>query len=230
MADTLSHTALFGVAVSFWLGTTLMPTVLVAAVVFALLIERLRRVKQIFGESVLSILLTASLALTMVLISLKGGYKVDLLSYLFGSITTVTRSDLFYIALLGTLIILAVLKNYRALFLASLSEELAATSGIAVERVNLLLILMTSLFVSVAMQVVGILLISGLLVIPVVTAMLWEQDFRKTLLAAISFSLFSVLTGLLLSYWFNIASGGAIILVACLLLVISLAGRRVHLL
>ncbi|HNT30457.1 MAG TPA: metal ABC transporter permease, partial [bacterium] len=173
---------------------------------------------------------TASLALTMVLISLKGGYKVDLLSYLFGSITTVTRSDLFYIALLGTLIILAVLKNYRALFLASLSEELAATSGIAVERVNLLLILMTSLFVSVAMQVVGILLISGLLVIPVVTAMLWEQDFRKTLLAAISFSLFSVLTGLLLSYWFNIASGGAIILVACLLLVISLAGRRVHLL
>jgi len=226
IADTLAHIALMGVAVGLLAGTQPLPTAIVLTVIFSLGIEWLRRVGNMYGESVLAIFLSGSLAVTTILLSIGNGFNRDLFSYLFGSITTVAPGDLPLMIGMAIVILLVVGVFYRQLFAVALNEELARASGINVDRYNALLIVLTALVVAMSLRVVGALLIGALIVMPVLSAMQLRQSFRDTLMLAVSFSLIAVISGLILSYYFDLATGGTVVLVALVLLLSSLALRR----
>ena len=214
MADSLAHVSLAGVALGLLLGIYPLYTAVAVAVVTAIVIEKLRSARGISGEVALAMFLSGGLAVAIVLIGLGKGFGVDLFSYLFGSITTVQATDLWIIGGLSIVVLAMVLLLYKELVYASFDEEAALVSGVPTRGINIILMVLTAVTVSVAMRVVGVLLIGALMVIPVVTAMQMRQSFRNTILIAIVFSLAAVGAGLFLSYYLNLASGGTIVVVS----------------
>jgi len=157
-----------------------------------------------------------------VIISLARGFNVDLFSFLFGSIATVTREEIYFVILLGGVILVLTVLFYKELFLISFDEEIAQASGLKTRRFNLILLILSALTVSLSMRIVGVLLIGALMVIPVVTAMQFNRSFRQTLFLSILISLFCVISGLFLSYYLDLASGGTIVLVALFIFILGL--------
>ncbi|MBU3978800.1 metal ABC transporter permease [Patescibacteria group bacterium] len=226
IADTLSHVSLAGVAIGLLLKVNPLITAVIAAVVSSIAIERLRISKRIFGESALSIFLSGSLALAIVLIGFAGGFGVDLFSYLFGSITTVKQIDVYIIAVLGILVIAAIIAFYKELVYVTIDEEAAKLSGVPTKFINILLIVLSAFTVALSIPIVGVLLISALVVIPVVSALQFKKSFLATIFYAEGFSLFSVIAGIISSFYLNIPAGGAIVLIALVIFVSILLSRR----
>ncbi len=226
IADTLSHVSLAGVAIGLLLKVNPLVTAVIAAVVSSIAIERLRISKRIFGESALSIFLSGSLAIAVVLIGLAGGFGVDLFSYLFGSITTVKQIDVYIIAVLGILVIAAIIAFYKELVYVTIDEEAAKLSGVPTKFINILLIVLSAFTVALSIPIVGVLLISALIVIPVVSALQLKKSFLATIFYAEGFSLFSVITGIISSFYLNIPAGGAIVLITLAIFVLILLLRH----
>lgn len=226
IADTLSHVALAGVAGGLLLRTYPLAGALVAGLVGAVGIERLRVSGRLFGEAALAIFLSGGFAVAVVLISLARGFNVDLFSYLFGAITAVQPRDLWVILGLGLVVLAAVVILYKELFAITFDEEGARVQGIPVDVLNLLLTTLVALTVVLAMRIVGILLTSALLVIPSITALRLARNFRSTLWIAVLCSLISVVTGMIVSFYLDLAAGGTIVLVALVLFGIASAGGR----
>jgi len=226
IADTLSHVALAGVAGGLLLQTYPLAGALVAALVGAVGIERLRTSGRLFGEAALAIFLSGGFAVAVVLISLARGFNVDLFSYLFGAITVVQPRDLWVIVLLGLVVLGAVTLLSKELFAITFDEESARVQGLPVDILNLLLTVLVAVTVVVAMRIVGILLTSALLVIPAVTALRLARSFRTTLVVAVACSLVSVLVGMIVSFYLDIAAGGAIVLAALTLFGAATLARR----
>ncbi len=229
IADTLSHVSLAGVAVGLLLNVNPLLTALAASIVSSVAIDHLRVSKKVYGESALSIFLSGSLALAIVLIGLAHGFTVDLFSYLFGSIVTVKQSDIYLIFGLGIVITLVLAAFFKELISIAFDEEAATVSGIPVKFLNTLFTVLAAATIAIAIPIIGILLISALLVLPVVTAIQLKQSFRATLLWAEIISVVSVVTGILASFYLNTSSGGMIVLIMLFIFAIILAstsGKR----
>lgn len=222
IADTLAHTALAGIAAGILFGVSPLAGALAVSAAAALGMERLRSGEKIFGESVLVIFLSGSLAVASVLVSLARGFNIGFYNFLFGSIAAVTPLYLYVILTTAAAATALVTVFYKELFLISFDEELARSSGLRVSVLNTLLTLLTALIVSLAMQVVGALLVGALMVIPFITAIQFKRGFRDTVFLAVGISLISVFAGLFLAYYLNLASGGAIVLVALAFFLFSL--------
>ncbi len=217
IADTLSHVSLAGVAIGLLLKINPILTAVVVSVVSSIAIERLRLSKKIYGESALAIFLSGSLAVAIVIISFAHGFNVDLFNYLFGSIVTVKQADIYLIAAIGIIVITTIVALYKELVYISFDEESARVAGIPAKAINILFIGLTALTVSIAIPIVGVLLISALIVIPVVTALQLKKSFKMTIAAAEIISVFSVIMGIISSYYLNTSAGGTIILVSLLI-------------
>ncbi len=226
MADTLAHVSLVGVAVGLLTNLNPVLSSLVTAVIASIGIERLRESKKVFGESVLALFLSGGLAIAVVLISLSHGFSVNLVSYLFGSITTVSTSDIYIIAGASIIIFATVLILYKEFFFISFNEELAVANGLNVRALNILLIVLAAITVSLSMRIVGVLLIGALMIIPIVSAMQFKLSFKKTLITGIIISLISVISGLFASYYLNLATGGTIVVIALIIFCLSLIINR----
>lgn len=222
IADTLSHVSLAGIAIGLFLKINPLIAAIIAAVFSSIVIERLRISKRIFGESALSIFLSGSLALAIVLISMADGSGVDLFSYLFGSITTVKQIDVYLISILGILVICSVIAFYKELVYVTVDEEAAKVSGIPTKFINTLLIILSAFTVALSLPIVGVLLISALLVIPVVSALQLKKSFLTTIFYAEGFSLLSVIAGIVFSFYLNIPAGGAIVLITLAIFISTL--------
>ncbi len=214
IADTLSHTALAGIAVALLLGADPLGGALIAALLAGVGIERLRARGQVSGEAALAVLLSAGYAVAVVLLSFGRGFTPDLFAYLFGALTAVQPQDLWLMVPLGGTVVGTVGALYKELFAVTLDEEAARAQGIAVDALNLLFTLLVAATVVVAMRVVGILLTGALLVLPPLAAMRIARSFRTTLSLAVAFGLVSVLGGLLVSFYLDVAPSGAVVLVA----------------
>ena len=213
IADTLSHVSLAGIAIGLLLGINPVLTALAAAVVASLGIERLRTSKKVYGESALALFFSGSLALAVVILSLAHGFNANLFGYLFGSIVTVTDSDVWTILTLALLVILTLGIFYKALVYVTFDEEAAKVSGVPVRLVNTVLIILAALTVALAIPIVGVLLIAALIVIPVVTALQLKKSFLVSIVYAEIFSILSVVAGILVSFYGNLATGGTIVLI-----------------
>lgn len=221
IADTLSHVSLAGVAIGLLAKLNPLITAIVAAVISSIVIERLRISKRIFGESALAIFLSGSLAVAIVLISLAHGFSVGLFNYLFGSITTVKQTDVFIIAALGVLVIGAIIAFYKELVYVTVDEEAAKVSGIPTKGINILLIILAALTVSLAIPIVGVLLIAALVVIPIVTALQMKKSFKQTIFIAEIISVFSVISGIITAFYLDLSPGGTIVLITIGIFIIT---------
>lgn len=226
MADTLAHVSLVGVAVGVLTRTHPVISAVVASTLAAVLIERLRGLKKLFAESILAIFLSGSLAVAVVIMSLGNGFNVDLLSYLFGSISTIGALDLYLLSALFALSLASVALFYKEFFLVSFDEEFAEAGGVRAKALNLFIVIIAAVMVSLAMRIVGVLLVGALMVIPVVSARQFELSFKNTILVSVVFSLISVISGLFFSYYFDLASGGTIVIISLLIFLAAFLVNR----
>ncbi|MFZ2206732.1 MAG: metal ABC transporter permease [Microgenomates group bacterium] len=229
IADALSHVALTGVAIGLLLGINPLITTILCTVITAFAIEEIRSNESISGESILAMILPGGLALALILISVANGFNVNLFSYLFGSITTVTKQDVWIILALGVIIIGILILFYRQFMYTSFDEESARTSGIPTRLINHIFMMLIALTVSVAMKVVGALLIGALMVIPVISSMQIIKGFKASIFVSILIALISVFVGLIASYYANLPAGATIVIVSILFfVVVSLLKRALY--
>jgi len=214
LSDALAHVSLLGVALALLLEIPIFFGALFLSVLSAFGMERLRTNSKILGESVIALFLSGSLAFAVVILSSLRGLNINIMSYLFGSLATVSPFDLSMLFFIALLVIVFVFWKYHDLFLAALDEDLAKVSGVRVGLLNALFVALAAGVVAASIQIVGALLIGALMVIPVLAALELRVGFAQTLLCAVLVSIFSVLIGFVLSYQYNLASGGAIVLVA----------------
>ncbi len=223
MADTLAHVSLVGVALGYITGINPVICAIATAVIASIGMEKLRKVKGIFGESILAIFLSGSLAIASILIVASKGFNASLFGFLFGNITTVTVTDLYVVAVTSAIVVVVISVIYRQLFLLAVDEELAQVSGLSVNFYNQILLIISAVTVSVAMRIVGVLLVGALIVIPVVTAMQWGKSFAKTMMLSIIFSLFFMTSGIILSFYLGLPAGGTVVLVGLIIFLASIA-------
>jgi len=222
LPDTLSHVALLGVGIGLVTNTSPLYVPIVVSVLCAIAIEYLRYKKQLYSDAILSIFLSGALAIAVILINLSDGFNASLFSYLFGSITAVSDEEVVLSVVVTVVTIVLIMGSYRTLLFATLDEQSAKASGINVFWLNLMLVTLSAIAIALSIRIVGILLISALMVLPISTALLFRLNFNKTLLLAIFFSLLSVLSGLFLSFYLGIPTGAIIVLVALVIFMITL--------
>src|SRR5215468_8709780 len=228
IADTLAHVALAGVAIGLLMGASPILGALIVTVVGALGMERLRSRGALQGDAALAIFLSGGFALAVVLISLARGFNADLFAILFGSILTVSPSDVWLISALGAVVVATILASYRRLFVITLHEDLARTSGVPVTALNLMLTLLTALTTVVAMRMVGVLLVSAMIVIPTLTGFRLGRSFGQATVIAIGMALCSMTAGLVAAYYLRLAAGGAVVITALVIFALASAGRRIR--
>lgn len=213
IADTLAHVSLTGVAIAFLTGINPIFSVLGTTVIASLAIEKLRTTKKVYGESALALFLSASVALATVLLSFGRGFNSNLFNYLFGSIVTVTKSDIHTIIALALIVAIVVYIFYKELIYITFDEESAKVSGVPTSLINGIFILLTAVTIALSIPIIGVLLISALMVIPVISALQLRVSFIKTIIYSEIISVLSVITGILVSFYFNLSTGGTIVLV-----------------
>lgn len=226
IGDGMGHVALTGVALGLLTGRSPVLVALVVAVLGAVLIELVREHGRTSADVALAILFYGGIAGGVVLISkAPGGTAATLNAYLFGAITTTTTSDLVVFGVLTAVVLLVTLGLARELFSVATDEEYAAASGLPARALSIILAVLVATTVVLSMRVVGLLLISALMVVPVATAAMVARSFRTTLLLALAIGVAVAVSGVVTSYYADTPSGGTIVLLAIGLFTLSLAAR-----
>jgi zinc transport system permease protein len=223
--DALSHVAFGGIAVGLFVNIYPLWTGLVLSMLGGLGITKLRQSAKIPADATVAILLSVGLASGVVLVGLRGGFTLDLFSFLFGSILLVSVNDTLAILAMAGIILALVILLYRKLMYIAFDEEQAKVSGLPISKLNYLFVVLASVAVIVSMRLVGILLVSSLIVIPNVTALLFGKGFKKTALISVAISIFSVITGITVSYASNLPPAGTIVLVSIAVFLVTLAAK-----
>lgn len=230
IADALSHVTLGGISMGLFL-TSLSPIFtainpiwfgIIFSIIGALLIEQLRTEYKHYQEIAIPIIMSAGIGLSVIFISLANGFNQDLFGYLFGSISAVNISDLMTIVVITIVVLLFVGLLYKSLFVLSFDEEYAKVIGMP-KWIQLLFIVIVALVISASMRVVGILLVSSLMTLPVATSMRLSRGFKQLIALSIIFGEVSVILGLVLSFYLNISPGGIIVGLLIIELLISIA-------
>ena len=212
--DALAHSAFGGVALGLFLGFYPLWAAYVVSILSALALTKIRQKFDISGDAIVAILLSSGIAVGIVLISLSGGFSIDIFSFLFGSVLLVSTENVIGILGMCAAILIILIIGYKKFMYITFSEEQAQVSGIPVEKLNYLLIAIAGITVVTSMQLVGVLLVSALFVIPNVTAMMFKRSFKQTIILSMSFSVFSTVAGILISYPLDIAPSGMVVLLA----------------
>ena len=220
--DALAHSAFGGVALGLFLGVYPLWAAYVVSILSALGLTKIRQKFDISGDAIIAILLSSGIAIGIVLISLSGGFSIDIFSFLFGSILLVSTENVIIVLGLCAAIFIILITGYRKFMYITFSEEQAQVSGIPVQKLNYLLIAIAGITVVTSMQLVGVLLVSALFVIPNVTAMMFKRSFKQTVILSMSFSVFSTVAGIMISYPLDIAPSGMVVLLAIMLFIGSL--------
>ncbi|MCX8001476.1 MAG: metal ABC transporter permease [Anoxybacillus mongoliensis] len=234
IADALSHVTLAGIAASllvqkkFLLFATLNPIYIGMAfsVVGSLFIEKLRTVYKHYQELAIPIILSGGIGLSVIFISLADGFNTDLFSYLFGSVSAVSRTDVWTISIIFFIVLAVIFLFYKEWFLLSFDEEYAQASGVKVKSLHFVFIVLVALVIAASMRIVGILLVSSLMTLPVAASIRIAKGFKQALWLSVIFGELAVVVGLFLSYYLNLAPGGTIVLLAVCILIGAILWKK----
>ena len=210
--DAMSHVAFGGIALGLFLKSNPIWVSLIVSIIGALAIIKLNSSKRIYSDSSISVLLSLGLAMGLVLISLSGGFSIDITSYLFGSILLVNIEETLSTILLSVIVIAFVILYYKKLIYLVFNEEQALVNGINTVVLNILFITLATIAIVMSIRLIGVLMVSSLLIIPNVSSLLLGYGFKKTILFSICFSLTSVILGIILAYEWNITPSGMIVI------------------
>ncbi len=224
IGDALAHIAFTGIVVAFLSGLAFYLGALVAAILAALGIGVVSRRSGISLDTSIGIFFSGIFALGIVLMSVGiKTYTVDLFSYLFGNVLGTQPGDLISIAGLGLLVLVTVLVLYKELLFTSFDPVAAEAAGLPSERLQMLLLVLLSVTVVVSVQAVGVVLVVAMLVTPSATAYLLTDRFGRMMAYGAGFGALAAVVGIYLSYYLNVPSGGAIVLVATTLFLLTAA-------
>lgn len=225
IADGLGHVSFGGIAYGFYAGIYPLFGAIGAVILGSLGIYGLRRV-HVFSDAAIGMMSAGGLALGIVLVSLTQSVPADLYSYLFGTILGIAVGDVYLAAALGVFVLLVLVLLWKEWISITLDQDFAKVSGIPVEKLEVLFILLTGLTVVIATKIVGVLLVSSLMIIPASTAIQLKLPFTRTVLASCILACAAVLAGLQLSFSYNISPGGAIVLVSIAFFLVAAASMR----
>ncbi|MBE1553737.1 metal ABC transporter permease [Sporosarcina limicola] len=236
IADALSHVALAGIAGSLYLSqqflffATVNPVYLgiASAVGGSLLIEKLRGAYRHYEELAIPIILSAGIGLGAIFISLSKGFGSDLIGYLFGSVSAVSRQDLTIVIVIAIIVICYIYFFNKELFALSFDPEYAKVSGINSRYIQMGFMIITALVIGASMRIVGILLVSSLMTIPVAAAIQLAKSFKGAMIYSILFGESAVIIGLVAAFYMDIAPGGTIVITSILILLAVLGWKKVQ--
>ena len=226
--DALAHTILPGVVIAFLLGWPLAIGALVFGILTAIGIGVLTEQRQLKEDTAIGVIFAGLFALGVALLSTTGNYSVDLTHFLFGNLLAVTEADLWLIAGLATFVLFTIYLFYKEFLVISFDEILGATLRLPLTFLRYLLLILIAITVVIALQVVGIALMLAMFVTPAATASLLTRRLPTMMLVSAIIGALSGVIGLYVSYYFSVASGAAVVLVATVIfmLVFLFAPRR----
>lgn len=238
LGDGIGHIALTGVAAGWLSGAFVglaspeslaLPGAVVVAVIGAVGIESIRAKGRITADVAMAILFYGGIAGGVLLIKIAGGTSANLMTYLFGSIATVSASDLVWTVALAGLVLAVSLGLRGPLFAVSHDEEFAKASGLPVQLLASILAALAALTVTVSMRVVGLLLVSALMIVPVAIAQTMTRSFTRTMAAASVIGAGASIVGLSFTYWYDLPPGSTIVVLTIgLYAAVSLIQRLRH--
>jgi len=223
--DGIAHVSFGGVAVGLFMGVFPIWTAYILAIFGGIGLQKLRQSTKISGDAAVAVVLVTGLSVGVILVSSSGGFSVDLFSFLFGSILLISNEDTMIILTISTGIIATLVALRKQFLQITFNEEQAKISGLPVTLLNYAFVVLAAITVVTSMRLVGILLISALVVIPNISAMMFGKGFKQTVGISMLISASSVVTGILLSYYYNLAPSGIIVIVAVSVLVGILLAR-----
>jgi zinc transport system permease protein len=232
LADALSHVTLAGIAFGllmekkFAIMLSPLYSGMAFSVIGSILIEKLRGVYKAYQEIAIPIILSGGVGLSVIFISIANGFNTDLFNYLFGSVSAVSRNDFYSIAVISFFIVVIILLFYKELFALSFDEEYATISGLHSKAIHLLFIVLTALVIAASIRIVGVLLVSALMTLPVAASMRLAKGFKQMVMLSIVFGEIAVIIGLVTGYYLRIPSGGTIVMTSILILLLVMFIKR----
>lgn len=223
--DGIAHSSLAGIAIAVLAGFSPLPVALLWGIAIALLIYWLERSTRLPSDTLIGILFTASMALGVVLMSRTDGYQPELVSFLFGSILAIRTTDLFIIAGSSIILLAWTAASFKHLAYMSLSEESAVVAGVPVRTQTIILYAALAAATVLGVKILGIILVSALMLLPSATSRLLTHTFRGHVMLTLVISEVMMLSGLALSYLYDLPSGATVILVATALFFLAVLMR-----
>ena len=227
IGDTLAHASLTGITIGLASGQNPVIGAFAFTAVCGALIEFLRGYFKNNADLVLSVVLAACVGIAVILMS-AGRLHANAENIMFGSVLTVTKTDMLLVLILSMLSVAALILLYDRLVYISFDEEAARIAGVRVRLLNYVFIVLVASAVSVSIRVVGVLVLSSLMALPVATAMQLRRGFKATLVFSVVFSFIDIMLGLFLSYYIGVAPGGFTALVSVFVLMAVIVFVRLH--
>ncbi len=181
IGDTLAHVSIAGVALGFLINVYPIGVGLLFALIASFAIERLRKAYKTYAELSIAIIMSGGVALATMLFTLGKGFNINVMSYFFGSIYTLDNTDLWVVGGVAVIVIAFVAINYKEMFLLFFDEDAAGVSGLPLRFYNIMITMLTALVISVSIKIVGALLVSSLLTIPVACSLLVARSFKRSI-------------------------------------------------
>ncbi len=226
IGDTLSHASLAGVTLSLLCGQNPVLGAFIFTSLSGALIEFLRGYFKKHTDLILAVVLSLSVGTAITLIS-SGKLHANADSFLFGSVLTVTRTDMILIAALSLVSVSALIFMYHSLVYIAYDEEAAVIAGVKVKLISYIFSILVASAISVSIRIVGVLVLSSMIALPVATALQLGKGFKCTLILSIIFSIIDIMAGLISSYYLNVAPGGFTALVSAAVLALVLAAKQI---
>lgn len=224
--DALAHSALTGIAIGVLIGVTPFWTALMFGILVAVGVVYIRSKGKLNTDTVLGLFLPFSMALGILLLQIKGGYTPDLMSFLFGSILSVSIFDLIVVTIIGLISVVWLYYYYRDLIYISFDRESAIVKGIKVIWLEYILMILLALVIIAGLQVAGIILVGALVVMPAASAKNIARNFKEVVIFSVLFGLIGSMAGILLSYTLDLASGAVIVMTLTVLFAVTFIFRR----
>jgi zinc transport system permease protein len=228
IGDGLAHVTFGSVALGLVLKVSPLYASIPLVTASSLGILKLTQRARIYGDAAVGIVSSLGIAVGVMLASMAGGFNVDLFSYLFGNILSVSRGDVITSIVVSLIVLMVVYFYYHEILSLTFDEEFAKASGINADRINALIVMLTAVTVVLTMKIVGVMLTSALLILPAVTAFQVARGFRNAIIIASAVSLFSVFAGIVLSFSMNLPAGASIVIVNFVLFIAMFACRIIR--
>ncbi|MEI7904409.1 MAG: metal ABC transporter permease [Candidatus Firestonebacteria bacterium] len=228
IGDGLSHVTFFSVALGFLLHASPLFVSIPVVVLSSLGILKLTEKGRVFGDTAIGIISSVGIAGGILLASAAGGFNVDLFSYLFGNILTISTAEVWSSIILSIIVIALIIIFYRDLVAVTFDEESSKVLGIKASNINRILVVLTSLTVVLAMKIIGIMLISSFLILPAAAALQLAVSFGSTIMFASMFALVSVILGVILSFVFNLPTGAVIVMINFVVFLLAMFVRKIR--
>jgi len=228
IGDGIAHAAFGGIAVGLLLGINPILTALLVSILAVLGISYMRRRGLAQSDSAIAVMLAVGFSLGLIIISIAGGFNIELFSFLFGSILTIDQNDLIIVSILGISTIIVLGTFYKELLSITFDEEGARLMGIPVRPLSLAFNLLVAITIVLSIKIIGVILVVALLVLPGLSALQLNLSFKGTTFFAVVFGIISMIMGILLSAIYNVATSGVIVFTAAGIFLIVAIYRKLE--